>query len=164
MTPAFREIPRARIISVLAALILVGAGVAQLVILHRDSRAREAGTEGRAAAVRLVPILLSYGSTSLDTDMARAEETTTGSFSDQFAIFARDFIDTQARKKDVTTKASVHESAIVSSSPEQAVIIMIIDQVTTSKDLAAPRLDSSCIRVTLTDETGEWLISEMSRL
>jgi hypothetical protein len=47
---------------------------------------------------------------------------------------------------------------------DQVVVLVFLDQATTSKALTAPRLDNVGVRVTATDVDGKWLISQLDRL
>jgi Mce-associated membrane protein len=46
--------------------------------------------------------------------------------------------------------------------PDRAVVLLFVNQVTTSKDRPDPALAASSVLVTLTKEQGRWLISEFN--
>lgn len=62
------------------------------------------------------------------------------------------------------TKATVRNGAVVSADTDQVVMLVYLDQATTSKALTAPRLDNVGVRVTVSDVDGKWLVSQLDRL
>jgi Mce-associated membrane protein len=53
---------------------------------------------------------------------------------------------------------------VVSADPVRVVAMLYLSQVTTSTSLAAPRLDNSSVRVTLTEVDGRWLVAGLDRV
>lgn len=114
--------------------------------------AAKAGTES----------LLSYSPDSLDKDLADARAHLTGNFLDHYTKFTDDVVVPAAKERGVKTEASVARSAVSQMRPEQAEVLVFVNQVTTSKDRPTPALATSSVLVTLVKHGGDWLISEFN--
>lgn len=106
--------------------------------------------------------LLSYSPDTLDKDLADAKSHLTGNFLDHYAKFTDDVVVPAARQRGVKTEASVGRSAVSQMRPEQAEVLVFVNQVTTSKDRPTPALATSSVLVTLVHSGGQWLISEFT--
>ena len=155
----------------LATRILAGTAVALLVLVValavltvRDSRVERARAEGSAAALELTPRLLTYDYRSLADDAARAQAAVTGAFADQYRQYADQLLAPNAKEQNFVTKATVRNGAVVSAETDKVVVLVFLDQATTSKALTAPRLDNVGVRVTVSDVDGKWLVSQLDRL
>jgi Mce-associated membrane protein len=147
--------------------LVVGLLVAVLVLGRqhlRDGRIAAAREAGLAAAVELTPLLLTYDHRTLAADTERAEASTTGEFAGQYRELIRASIAPNAGALRLVTKAEVRESSLVTAEDGRVVALLFLSQVTTSSDLTAPRLDSSGVRVTVTEVDGRWLISGLDRV
>lgn len=159
---------RSRQVATAAVTVLVVALMVGLAVVGW-TRAQDAGTEtareaGLRAAVELTPTLLTYDYRTLTEDSARAEAATTGEFAGQYQELIRTSIAPNAARLQLVTKAEVRDSSLVSVEPDQVVALLFLSQVTTSRDLTAPRLDSSGVRVTMTGVDGRWLVSKLDRV
>jgi len=153
----------ARVLAGAAAVLLV-AVVALTVLTVRDSRIERARAEGTTAVLALTPRLLTYDYRTLADDAARAQAAVTGAFAEQYRQYADQMLAPNAKEQNFVTKATVRNSAVVSADTDQVVVLVFLDQATTSKALTAPRLDNVGVRVTATDVDGKWLISQLDRL
>ena len=104
--------------------------------------------------------LLSYSPDTLDKDLAAARSHLTGNFLDHYTKFTDDVVVPAAKQRGVKTEASVARSAVSSMQPEQAQVLVCVNQVTTSKDRPTPALATSSVVITLVKHDGQWLISE----
>lgn len=106
--------------------------------------------------------LLSYDYHTVDTDLKKARDSLTGSFLDDYTKLTTTVVAPAARDQDISTKAVVVGSAVVSVAPAHAVTLLFINQTTTTK--AAPEPSQSGSRVTLTmDKVGDrWLVSALT--
>ncbi len=106
--------------------------------------------------------LLSYSPESLDKDLADAKSHLTGNFLDHYAKFTDEVVVPAAKQRGVKTEASVGRSAVSQMRPEQAEVLVFVNQVTTSRDRPTPALATSSVLVTLVHRGGQWLISEFT--
>lgn len=146
---------------VLLLAVLVGTG---LWLVWRGSAVAAARADGVAAAMRLTPELLSMDYRSLPADTDRAEAATTGEFVTQYRTLMDEAVKPNASDQHLVTKATAREGALVSATSDRAVVLVVLSQVTTSKNLTAPRLDSTGVRVTLQRVNGQWLIAGLERV
>jgi len=54
----------------------------------------------------------------------------------------------------------VVRAAVSEMHPDRAVVLVFVNQVTTSKDRPEPALATSAVMVSMTKNSGHWLISE----
>lgn len=104
--------------------------------------------------------LLSYSPDSLDRDFAKAKSHLTGDFLAYYDKFTEQVVAPAARQNHITTTARVVRAAISELHPNSAVVLVFLDQTTTSKDKPEPVVTPSGVRVTLTKVKGSWLISK----
>jgi len=62
----------------------------------------------------------------------------------------------------VKTEANVVRAAVSDMHPDRAVVLVFVNQVTTSKDRPDPALATSSVMVTMVKNSGRWLISEFN--
>lgn len=122
----------------------------------------QARTDGLRAANDDVVALLSYDFNTVDDALKKARETLTGPFLDDYTKLTTTVVAPAAKDQNITTKATVVGSAVVSAEPTHVVALLFINQSTTTK--TAPEPSSSGSRVTLTmDKVGDrWLVSALS--
>ncbi len=120
-----------------------------------QQQAREAATQGTVA-------LLSYAPDTLDKDLANAKSHLTGEFLKYYSQFTDQIVAPAARQKGVKTEATVARAAVSEMHPDNAVVLVFVNQVTTSKDRPDPALATSSVMVRVTKSDGRWLISEFN--
>ncbi|MBE9373313.1 hypothetical protein IQ251_02525 [Saccharopolyspora sp. HNM0983] len=143
------------LVSVLAAAVLVVAG-------HRAQAITEARSEAVAQARLRVAEVLSYRADTIDGDIDRARKHTAGSFAQYYVPFAQRTIAPAVRKQGTSSVAVVSRAAPVSTTPDSVVVLVFIDQQTSSEQAPQARGTSSTARVTMTRIAGQWLISELT--
>jgi Mce-associated membrane protein len=104
--------------------------------------------------------LLSYSPDSLDRDFSDAKAHLTGDFLSYYNHFTEQIVAPAAKQKGVTTRAVVVQSALSELNPDMAVVLLFINQTTTSTDRPEPALTSSSVLVSLSKVNGAWLISK----
>jgi Mce-associated membrane protein len=114
--------------------------------------AMDAASEGTVA-------LLSYSPESLDQDFATAKTHLTGEFLTYYTQFTTDIVTPAAKQKDVKTSADVVRSAVSEIQPDSAVVLVFINQTTTSKENPAGSFTASSVKVGMTKVDGKWLIN-----
>ena len=104
--------------------------------------------------------LLSYKPDTLNQDFAAAKTHLAGDFLNYYDQFTKQIVSPAAKEKAVTTTAKVVGAAASELHPNSAVVLIFVNQVTTSKDRPDPAMASSSVRVSLTKVHGDWLITK----
>jgi Mce-associated membrane protein len=104
--------------------------------------------------------MLSYKPDTLDQDFATAKSHLTGDFLTYYDKFTRQIVTPAAKEKAVTTTAQVVGAAASELHPNSAVVLIFVNQVTTSKERPDPAMASSSVLVSLTKVHGTWLITK----
>ena len=104
--------------------------------------------------------LLSYSPDSLDKDFAAAKSHLSGDFLSYYDQFTEQIVAPAAKQKSLKTTARVLGAAVSELRPDSAVVLVLVDQSTTSKDNPDPAMASSSVLVSLTRVNGTWLITK----
>jgi len=104
--------------------------------------------------------LLSYSPDSLDKDFAAAKSHLSGDFLSYYNQFTEQIVAPAAKQKSLKTNARVLGAAVQELHPDSAVVLVLVDQSTTSKDNPDPSMASSSVLVSLTRVNGNWLITK----
>ena len=151
---------------VLAVLLVASAGAAGGVYwwMYRPDQQTNAAVQQQAisAARDGTVALLSYSPDSLDKDLANAKAHLTGEFLKYYSQFTDQIVAPAAKQKGVKTEATVARAALSELHPDNATVLVFVNQVTTSKDRPDPALATSSVMVKLTKTDGRWLISEFN--
>jgi Mce-associated membrane protein len=155
---------RARLgVILLAAALIASAGVATWLYIneYRPDQQTDAGAAKVAleAANTGTVALLSYSPESLDKDFAAAKSHLTGDFLSYYTQFTEQIVTPAAQQKSVKTTASVVRSAVSELHPDSAVVLVFINQNTTSKENPDGAFAASSVKVGLKKIDGSWLIS-----
>ncbi|MFZ2178950.1 MAG: hypothetical protein WAW17_33960 [Rhodococcus sp. (in: high G+C Gram-positive bacteria)] len=146
------------LIAVIVALALA-TGIArwQQVQADNDNEARAqvalAATDGAVA-------ILSYSPDTVDADLAGAKDRLTGDFLDYYTKFTTDVVAPAAKEKNIATTATVPAAAVSSVDGSTAVVLVFVNQRTTTGGNQEPSDSASSVRVQLTDVDGRWLIEK----
>jgi Mce-associated membrane protein len=159
---------RWRIVS-LTVLVLLVAGVAvwDASLVSQQSRARNtqnAENAAMAAAKTDIEQILSYDYRNLSADLAKASSDTTGEFNGQFAVLASELISPAAAQQHTITKATVPDVSVISSTGNQVVVLVFVDQSTTDKAQQKAQQNVSQVKVTMQDVGGRWLVEQFQAL
>ncbi|MFF8275706.1 hypothetical protein ACF05T_06255 [Streptomyces lateritius] len=161
--------------AVLAALVVLAvAATATLGLRYREAdRTAAARTAALAAARKAAPAILSYDYRHLDRDFAAARGHLTGPFLDEYGKTTSTVVAPTARTYHGVVKATVAKPptgdaapavSVVSASPEKVVVLLFMNQVTTSTQVATPRLDLNRVRMTLVHTPQGWKVSAVDAL
>jgi Mce-associated membrane protein len=104
--------------------------------------------------------MLSYSPESLDKDFATAKSHLTGDFLSYYNQFTEQIVAPAAKQKSLKTTAHVMGAAVQELHPDSAVVLVFVDQSTTSKDKPDPSMSASDVLVGLTRVNGRWLITK----
>lgn len=170
-----RRFPRGRLLTAASAVLLVAGLVAAAVLgwqYREGQHADRARGEALDAARKAAPVVLSYDYRRLDRDFARARTHLTGDFRDEYGRTTKTVVGPTARKYHGVVKATVVEPAgggapaasVVSASPDRAVVLLFVNQVTRSTQVTGSRVDLNRVRMTLTRASGGWKVSGVDAL
>lgn len=161
--------PRARrrvkpIPVILIVLVLLSGGAAtwQYFKQYRPDKQTDASVASAVASAASdgTVALLSYSPESLDKDFANAKSHLSGDFLSYYNQFTEQIVAPAAKQKSLKTNARVLGAAVQELHPNSAVVLVLVDQSTTSKDNPDPAMASSSVLVSLTRVSGSWLITK----
>jgi Mce-associated membrane protein len=148
---------------VLAVALLASAGVAAWMYFERyrpDLQTNDASATVALDAAKTGTIaLLSYSPESLDKDFANAKSHLTGDFLSYYTQFTEQIVTPAAKQKSVKTAASVVRAGVSELNPDSAVVLVFINQTTTSKENPDGAFAASAVKVGLKKINDAWLIS-----
>jgi Mce-associated membrane protein len=145
----------------LAALATLGA-VAYRV--RADSQVDRARSDAVAAARTHVVNILSYDYRHLDKDFAAGHAALTGRFARDYAETTSKVIRPSAVQYKAVVKAEVAAASVVRASADHVVVLLFVNQTTTSTRLDGPKVDLNRVRLTLDRVHGDWLVSDVDAL
>ena len=148
--------------AVLVLLVVVCTGLAASVYFkqYRPSQQTDPGvaaTVVRSASDGTVA-LLSYAPESLDKDFATARSHLSGEFLTYYNDLTQRIIAPAAKQKSLKTTAHVVAAALSELRPDSAVVLVYVDQTTTSNDSPDPTKSTSSALVRMARINGNWLI------
>ena len=147
-----RQVALAVVLVALALAILAGLQA------HLAAARAEARVDALAAAKTRVPALLSYDRASLDDDLDRAIEQTTGSFTDDYRTILTDVVKPTAARRGISTKAVVSAAGVVSGDRDEVVVLVFLTQTTTAKG-GRTAVSGSRVEVTFERSGQAWKIA-----
>ncbi|MGW4101057.1 twin-arginine translocation pathway signal [Mycobacterium sp. NPDC004974] len=112
----------------------------------------KAASEGTTA-------LLTYAPDSLDRDFTAAKSHLTGDFLSYYTQFTQEIVAPAAKQKSVKTTAAVVRSAVSEIHPDSAVVLVFVNQATTSAENPNGSFTASAVKVGMSKINGNWLIS-----
>src|SRR5262249_11778500 len=102
--------------------------------------------------------MLSYSTESLDKDFAAARSHLSGDFLSYYNEFTEKIVAPAAKQKSMKTTAHVMGAAVSELRPDSAVVLLFVDQTTTTKDTPDPATAASSVLVRMARVGGNWLI------
>ncbi|MEV5147988.1 hypothetical protein AB0L14_27230 [Streptomyces sp. NPDC052727] len=164
-----------RVLTAVLGVVLVAALVVAAVLGWRYQEGRQteqARGEALAAARKAAPVVLSYDYRHLDRDFTRARALLTGRFRDEYGKTTKTVVAPTATKYHGVVKATVAAPpdggapavSVVSATPDRAVVLLFVNQVTESTQVSGPRLDLNRVRMTLTRTSDGWKVSGVDAL
>jgi Mce-associated membrane protein len=158
--------------AVLALVLLAAAGTAG-VLAYRLQQADPNNPRDGLASTRSGALaaarshaqeILSYDHRTLDADFTRAEKALTGTFKREYSRTTDTVVRPSAEQYKVVVKAEVTAASVVRASENRVVVLLYVDQTTTSTRLEGPKVDLNRVRMTLVEDDGNWLVSELAAL
>lgn len=146
----------------LAVALVVAAGLTAWLYMFQfradqatDAQAAEtvvqAATEGTVA-------LLSYSPESFADDFATAKTHLTGDFLSYYSEFTDEIVTPAVQDKQVETSAAVVRAAVSDLEPDSAVVLVFVNQMTTSAENPDGTFAASAVKVGMQKVDGSWLI------
>lgn len=120
-------------------------------------RVVRAATDGTVA-------LLSYSPENLDQDFSRAKSHLTGDLLAYYSVFSTQTMGPAAREQQIATSAKVIRAAVSELHKDSAVVLVFINQSTTTMNDPQPTVTDSSALATLVNIDGSWLIARFDRL
>lgn len=151
----------AMLVASLLAGCLVAAAAVTAVGASNAQRADRAGHEARDFAAETVSQILSYDHRNVEQHFASVLDSLGGEFRPQFEEVSHQVIVPSAQQRQVVTNADVVGSSVIDSRPDQAELLLFVNQSTTSAEQPNTKLDGSRVRVTVERIDGRWLITEL---
>jgi len=119
-----------------------------------------AGRAATQAASTGTAKVMSYSYDTLDRDFDAASAMLTGDFKTYYQQFTNEVVRPTAQQKALKSTATVARAGVESLTSDAAVILVFVDQSTTTRDQPAPTSAASSVRVGMTKVNGTWLISK----
>ena len=147
-------------VSVIAAMVLAAS---VFFLQYRPDREIDAAAAQRAvqAASDGAVASLSYSTDTMDRDFANAKSHLTGEFLKYYDTFTKQIVTQAVKEKNITQTVAVVRAAVSELHPNSAVVLVFLNETTTSKDKQQPLITPNSVRVTLTKVSGSWLISKL---
>jgi Mce-associated membrane protein len=151
---------------ILVALVLISGSVASWVYFkqYRPDQQTDAGVRSTVvrAATDGTTALLSYTPDTLDQDFANAKSHLAGDFLSYYTQFTQQVVAPAAKERQLKTSAHVKGSAVAELHPDSAVVLVFVDQTTTSKDNQQPTLAVSTVILEMNRINGNWMITKFT--
>lgn len=158
--PARGRMTRGLVAVALVAVLAAGYGGWLLVQRHRTD----------VAAAQALAAAEQYALTLTNIDAVNVEQ----NFTDIAAGFTGEFqtMHTNSRTTlrrmlvdaNVTARGTVVDSAVKSATTDTVVVVLLIDQSVTNRDVSEPQIDRSRIRMTMDNVDGQWLARKVELL
>lgn len=128
--------------------------------MHRpdEQTDKAAADEAIRAASEGAVALLSYSPDSLSRDITNAKSRLTDNFQDYYKRFTEQLVAPTAQR-GLTMRTRVVRAAVSELHPNSAVVLVFVNQTTTSREKPEPVENGSSVRITLTKVKGSWLIA-----
>ncbi|WP_425518462.1 hypothetical protein [Mycobacterium spongiae] len=151
---------------ILILLLLISGATTAWLYFKQYRQDQQTGPSAEQAAVTAASdgtvALLSYSPETLDKDFANARSHLAGDFLSYYDQFTEQIVAPAARKKSLKTSAHVMRAAVSELQADSAVVLVFVDQSTTSKDNPDPSLAASSVLVTMAKIDGQWLITKFT--
>jgi len=143
----------------LSALLVIGFGGYRFWSVDQDEKAREQALE---AANRTVPAMFSYEYTTVDTELPKTADMLSPAFREDYLALITTAIAPGAKEKELSVMATAQAGGIVDADREHAVVLLFLNQVTTSKDSPQGTTTGSRLRVELDKDGDRWLVDAVT--
>ncbi|MEU6135450.1 hypothetical protein [Nocardioides sp. NPDC047086] len=148
-----------------AIVVLVVVGLAAAITFavladHASDRARDR-TDALAAAKSRVPVLLSYDRRTLEADLARSKDQTTGRFRTDYTKLLDGPVAKAATQRQISTKATISGAGVVEATGSQVTVLIFLTQ-TTAAPGAEPSVSASRVEVRMQQVGNGWKVAGLT--
>ncbi|QCB50007.1 h domain protein [Rhodococcus sp. PAMC28707] len=144
-------------------VLALAAGVGVLFYQYRQNEQTEqARTDALTAASAQATSMLAYDFANVDQQLGSAADGLTGDFKDEYTKLVTEVIAPSAKEKSLTVQVTVQGTAVVSADPDEATIMLFLNQITTSTDAPDAASSGSRVRMKMEKVDGRWLASELT--
>ncbi len=137
-------------------------------LLVRADRSARAVDQARGEAVRAARTaatkILSYDYRHLDADFAAGRALTTSPFAEQYARTTADAVKQVATDTKAAVVADVAAVGVQQATAHRVVVVLFVNQTTTSTRLERPQVDQNRVEMTMVERDGRWLVSQVRGL
>ncbi|WP_431956121.1 h domain protein [Nocardia lijiangensis] len=126
---------------------------------RQDEQARQ---DAVTAADRAVSAMFSYDFASVDTELPKAADNLSADFREDYLKLITQAIAPGAKEKQLTVRATTQASGVVSADRDHAVVLLYLNQVTTSKESPQGTTTGSRVRVALDKSDDRWLVDSVT--
>ena len=160
-----RRLP-ARVLLVALGLVvlLLGALAGYLVTRPAGNALEQHRRDALTAARSSSRLVFSYDYRHLAKDFAAAQAVTTGAFRKEYAATTGKLVSDVAPRYQAVVVADVSNAAIESATADRAVVLVFVNQQSTSTVTKAAKLTQSRLEMTLVRIGGNWLVSGVKAL
>ncbi|MFB7877649.1 h domain protein [Nocardia sp. NPDC056064] len=130
--------------------------------LWQHDRTEQARSDAMSTASHTVSAMFTYEPATVDTELTKAAEGLTESFRSDYLKLITEAIAPGAKEKQLTVKATTQAEGIVDADPDHAVVLLYLNQLTTSKDTPDGTTSGSRVRVSLDKSGDRWLVSQVT--
>jgi Mce-associated membrane protein len=127
-------------------------------VLRGEHVSEQRQRQARAAAARSVPAVLSYRPATVESALKRERTLLGEPFADDFATLVRDDIAPTARKRGITTRATVVSNGVSLVDGRSVTLLMFVNVATTERASKEPVVTGSRLKVTMRQDGDRWLI------
>ena len=162
--PAQRSRPRRpRLLTIVLGVLALALAVACVVLLLqlRDDRAEDEQREAALAAARQTAVnFTTVNHETVDRDLERVLTGATGEFREDFEAGAED-LKKIITDNEVESTGSVLATALVSSDPDSAVVLIVVDSTVSNSASPEGQIRRFRIQMDLAREDGRWRTSTL---
>ncbi|MGW0173196.1 h domain protein [Rhodococcus sp. NPDC003322] len=151
----------AAVAAVLVLALAVGVGILFTGYL-KDRATEQARVDAVASASDQAAKMLSYNYNEVDQQLAAAADGLTGDFRDEYNTLVQETIAPGAKDKKLTVQATVQAGSVVSATPDDAVVLLFVNQITTSSDAPDAATTGSRVRMEMHKDGGRWLTGRLT--
>jgi len=151
-------VSRSRLLALGVVLVALALALFAGLQAQRAAATSDARADALDAAQTRVPDLLSYDKATLDEDLDRALDQTTGSFTDDYEQILTEVVEPTAQRRGISTHASISAAGVVSGDRDEVVVLLFLTQSTTAKGDRSS-VSGSRVEVTMERTGDDWKIA-----
>ncbi|MFF0814742.1 h domain protein [Rhodococcus sp. NPDC003318] len=154
-----------RVLAVVTGVVVVALAVFVGILAKgylEDRATEQARIDAVAAASQQAAAMLSYNYNEVDQQLAAAADGLTGDFKADYTTLVEETIAPGAKEKKLTVQATVQAGSIVSATTDDAVVLLFVNQITTSADAPDAATTGSRVRMEMHKDGDRWLTGRLT--